>query len=73
MITIDQIIVYMERTIAEDFLAGNKVNLRHTQTAAGVLMAAAESVKDSESARRFRQVAAQAANKLEDVEKAEQQ
>ncbi|NJL34063.1 MAG: hypothetical protein HC893_09615 [Chloroflexaceae bacterium] len=53
MMTIDQIIEYMEQTIAQDYLAGNKVNLRQTQTAAGILMAAADSVSDMESARRF--------------------
>ncbi|NJK81512.1 MAG: hypothetical protein HC876_03030 [Chloroflexaceae bacterium] len=72
MMTIDQIIEYMEQTIAQDYLAGNKVNLRQTQTAAGILMAAADSVSDMESARRFRLVAAQAANQLEAVERAEQ-
>ena len=53
-------------------LAGNKLGLKHTQTAAGVIMAAAESVKDGATAARFRSVAAQAANKLEDVERAEE-
>lgn len=72
MLTLDAIIVYMERSIAEDVLAGNKIGLKHTQTAAGVIMAAAEAAKDGATAARFRSVAAQAANKLEDVERAEE-
>lgn len=71
MLTVDQIIEFMEHTIAEDFLAGNKVGLKHTQTAAGTVMAAAEWVQDKGTASRFRLVAAQAANKLEEIEQTE--
>jgi hypothetical protein len=69
VLTIDQIVEYLERTIAQDLLSGDKTGLKRTQTAAGVLMAAAESTRDKETAQRFRIVAAHAANKLEELEK----
>jgi hypothetical protein len=67
MLTIDQVVEYLERTIAEEFLVGDKVGLKRAQTAAGVIMAAAELERDRETAQRFRVVAAQAANKLEEL------
>lgn len=68
MLTIDQIVAYLERTIAEQRLAGDREALRRTQLAAGVIMAAAEYSGDKDTARRFRIVAAQAANKQDELE-----
>lgn len=68
MLTVEQIIEYFQKTIAEDFLAGDKVGLRRTQTAAGVLMAAAEVAGDKATAMRFRQLAAEAANRQEELD-----
>jgi hypothetical protein len=67
MLSIDQIIDYMEREIARWRLEGKREELRHLQYAAGTLMHAAESVGDKDSARRFRLVAAQAANMQEEL------
>ncbi len=67
MLTIEQVIEYLEKTIAEEFLVGDKVGLKRAQTAAGVMMAAAESIRDSETVQRFRLVAAHAANKIEEL------
>lgn len=67
MVTIDQICEYLERAIAERFLAGEKVGLRQIQTTAGIMMHAAEAAGDKDTAFRFRCIAAHAANKLEDV------
>jgi hypothetical protein len=69
MVTIEQMIEYLEKTIAEDLLRGDKIGLKRTQTAAGVMMAASEANGDKETAQRFRYVAAHAANKLEELEK----
>jgi hypothetical protein len=68
VLTIEQIIEYLEKTIAEDLLRGDKIGLKRTQMAAGVVMAAAEANSDKETAQRFRLVAAHAANKLEELE-----
>lgn len=68
MITVENIIEYLTHSIAQDFLRSDKIGLRRSQTTAGVLMAAAESIKDKETAYRFRQLAAQAANKQEELE-----
>jgi hypothetical protein len=67
MLTIDQIIEYMERVIAEDRLSANSVGLKHTQTAAGFLMAAANYAGDKDMAYKFRVLAAEAANKNEEL------
>lgn len=69
MLTVDQIIEYLEKTIAEDMLTGDKLALKRTQTAAGILMNAAQSAGDKDTAQRFRFVAAHAANKIEELEK----
>lgn len=69
MVTIDQIVEYLEKSIAEDFLAGNRVGLQRLQTGAGVLMAAAEASGDTDTAYRLRVVASHAANKIEELEK----
>ncbi|MDZ4717381.1 MAG: hypothetical protein SH847_02845 [Roseiflexaceae bacterium] len=62
MLTIDQIILYMEHEIAQGRLEGQREELRRLQYSAGMLIRAAEESDDDESARRFRLVAAQAAN-----------
>lgn len=67
MLTVENIIQYLERVIAEDTLSGNRTGLKNTQRAAGVLLAAAESAGDKELARRFQIIAAQAANKYEEA------
>jgi hypothetical protein len=68
MITVEQIKEYLTSTIAEDFLRADKIGLKRTQTAAGVLMAAAESLGDKEAVHQFRLIAAQAANKQEELD-----
>lgn len=67
MITVEQIKEYLTSTIAEDFLRADKPGLKRTQTTAGVLMAAAESLGDKDTAYQFRLIAAQAANKQEEL------
>jgi hypothetical protein len=65
--TVDQIIDFMERVIAEDRLAGNRAGLKNAQIAAGFLMAAANYASDKATAQRFRLLAAEAANKYEEL------
>ncbi len=65
MLTIEQIIDYLDKTIAENLLSGNTMGLKQVQTTAGVLMAAAHANGDTDTMQRFRVVAAHAANKLE--------
>jgi hypothetical protein len=65
--TVDQIIDFMERVIAEDRLAGNRAGLKNAQIAAGFLMAAANYAGDKATARRFHLLAAEAANKNEEL------
>jgi hypothetical protein len=67
MLTTEKIIEYLERVIAEDRLSGNRAGLKNSQTAAGFLMAAANYVGDRAGARRFQVLAAQAANKREEL------
>lgn len=69
MLTVDDIFAYTERVIAEDRLSGNRAGLLNTQRSCGYLMTAAEFAGDKESARRFRILAAQAANKNEELAK----
>ncbi len=66
-LTVDQIFEYLERVIAEDRLSGNRAGLKNSQTAAGFLMAAANYAGDKDSAYRFRVLAAEAANKREEL------
>ena len=66
-VTTDQIIEFLERVIAEDTLSGNRTGLKNAQTAAGFLMAASDYAGDKETARRFRFLAAKAANKNEEL------
>jgi hypothetical protein len=68
MLTIDQTIEYLDKTIAEYLLAGNTVGLKHIQTTAGTMMAAAQANGDTDTANRFRIVAAHAANKIEELD-----
>lgn len=68
MLSMDQLVEYFNDQIAHGFLEGKATELRHLQAAAGVIMAAAEANHDSPTATRFRIVAAQAANKLEELE-----
>ena len=67
MLTVEQIIDYTERVIAEDRLSGNRAGLRNTQIAAGFLMAAANYAGDKGTAFKFRVLAAEAANKNEEL------
>jgi len=67
MLTIDTIFEFVERVIAEDRLSGNRAGLKNAQIAAGLLMAAANYAGDKDSARRFRILAAEAANKNEEL------
>jgi hypothetical protein len=67
MLTIEKIIEFMERVIAEDRLSGNRGGLKNTQTAAGFLMAAANYADDRDAAFKFRVLAAEAANKNEEL------
>jgi hypothetical protein len=66
--TVDQIIDFMQRVIAEDRLSGNRAGLKNTQIAAGFLMAAGNYVGDKVAAQRFRVLAAEAANKKEELD-----
>jgi hypothetical protein len=63
--TVDQIIEFMQRVIAEDRLSANRAGLKNTQIAAGFLMAAANAAGDKATSWRFRLLAAEAANKNE--------
>lgn len=67
MVTTDQILEYLERVIAEHRLAGDRTGLKNAQTAAGFLMAAAKNARDDATARKFQILAAQAANKSEEL------
>jgi hypothetical protein len=67
MLTVEQIIEFTERVIAEDYLSANRVGLKNTQIAAGFLMAAANYAGDKNTAYRFRVLAAEAANKNEEL------
>lgn len=71
MVTIEEIITFLEKTIAEDQLAGDRAGLRRAQTAAGFLMQAAQVSGDKATGQRFQVLAAHAANKLEELEGAD--
>ena len=47
MLTFEKIIEFIERTIAEDYLSGNRVGLKNAQISAGFLMAAANAAGDT--------------------------
>jgi hypothetical protein len=67
MLTTEQVVEFMERVIAEDRLSGNRAGLKNTQVAAGFLMAAANFAGDKDTAFKFRVLAAEAANKREEI------
>lgn len=67
MMTTDQILEYLERVIAERRLSGDSAGLKELQTVAGFLMAAAKDAGDKDHAFRFRVLAAEAANKREEL------
>jgi hypothetical protein len=67
MMTVEDIFEYFNKAIAEDFLRADKLGLKRVQTAAGVLMVAAQEAGDKETMQRFRIVAAHAANKQEEL------
>jgi hypothetical protein len=69
MLTVEQIVEHLERVIAEDTLSANRLGLKNAQRAAGFLMSAADANGDKDLARRFRLLAAQAANKYEELDK----
>jgi hypothetical protein len=65
MLTTEGILEYLRGAIAEGRLAGNSVNLRDAQRVAGFMMLAAEEAGDQATARSFRLLAAEAANRQE--------
>jgi hypothetical protein len=65
MLTTEEIMDYLRGVIAEGRLAGNSVSLHDAQRVAGFLMLAAQEAGDQTSARRFRVLAAEAANRQE--------
>jgi hypothetical protein len=67
MVTVEQIITYVEQTLAQRLLANDREGLRRLQLALGELMAAASSVDDRATAMRFRVLAARAANQREAI------
>ena len=67
MLTTEKIVEFLQRVIAEDRLSGNRAGLKNAQTAAGFLMAAANYAGDKDAAFKFRVLAAEAANKAEEV------
>jgi hypothetical protein len=67
MVTIEQILAYSERMIAERYLAGDREALRRLQLALGVLMDAANDAGDHATATHLRNLAAKAANRQEDL------
>ena len=67
MMTSEDVLAYLERVIAEDYQSRNRAGLRNSQLAAGVLMAAANNAGDKATAYRFRVLAAEAANKNEEL------
>ncbi len=69
MVTVEDIVEYLTQVIAEDRLSGNRVGLLNSQRAAGFLMAAANAHGDKQTAQRFRLLAAEAANKNEELDR----
>jgi hypothetical protein len=61
----DDIHAYLERTITERHLAGDKPGLLKLQTTCGTLMAAAHDSNDAALAKKFQILAARAANLAE--------
>jgi hypothetical protein len=61
----EQLYTYLERSITERHLAGDKAQLQKLQSACGVVMAAANDADAVALAKRFQILAARAANLLE--------
>lgn len=61
----DALYAYIERSITERHLAGDKAQLLKLQTACGIIMAAANDGGDAPLAKRFQILAARAANLAE--------
>lgn len=61
----EQLYIYLQRSITERHLAGDKVQLAKLQSACGVVMAAANDADAVALAKRFQILAARAANMLE--------
>jgi hypothetical protein len=61
----EQLYIYLERSITERHLAGDKAQLAKLQSACGVIMAAANDAGAAALAKRFQILAARAANLLE--------
>lgn len=70
-LSLDQLAEYTEQIIAEKTLSGDRVALLNAQRAAGFVVAAAEAIHDAETARRFRILAARAANNNEALDKSQ--
>ncbi|MDW8214290.1 MAG: hypothetical protein RMJ55_12090 [Roseiflexaceae bacterium] len=68
MVTVEQILEYLERRIAEHHLAGDRLALKRDQDVAGFLMAAARDSGDKQLALRFQVLAARAADMREQLE-----
>lgn len=60
MVTIEHIIEYLERLIAEERLSGDQIAQHRVQITARLLVAAARDADDDVSARRFQVLADQA-------------
>jgi hypothetical protein len=69
MVTVEQIISYIETRIAESRMAGDGQALRKIQTGAGLLMEAANASGDKETGKRLQILAAKAANEYEAITK----
>ena len=65
--TSEQLYAYIERTITERHLAGDKAALSRLQTTSGVLMAAATDAGQSALAKQWQILAARAANLAEKI------
>ncbi|MFN5060283.1 MAG: hypothetical protein ACK5GU_10235 [Chloroflexota bacterium] len=65
--TSEQLYAYIERTITERHLAGDKAALSRLQTTCGVLMAAATDAGQSALAKQWQILAARAANLAEKI------
>ncbi len=68
MVTIEAILEYLERRIAEHHLAGDRLALKRDQDVAGFLTAAARDLGDKHLALRFQTLAARAADLREQLE-----
>jgi hypothetical protein len=69
MVTVEAMIGYFERLIAEYRLSGDRQGLLRIQTAAGMMMQAAQAAGDAATARRLHVLAAQAANQAEEAQR----